>query len=116
LTVNQPGLYCLGFQLRDTSTNGLNGGPIHAPSPVYGVYLQAGITLASITRQGSTTIALFGGEPGHAYYLEHAPTLGFSPPWPTVAGPVLGTNHLQRIEHSIAKGEVGFYRLRVEAP
>ena len=116
LTVNQPGLYCLGFQLLDTSTNGLNGGPIHAPSPVYCVHLQAGITLASITWQGSTTIARFGGEPGNTYYLEHAPTLGLSPPWQTVAGPVLGTNRLQKIEHSIAKGEIGFYRLRAEGP
>lgn len=33
--VDQPGTYSVGFQIFDASHNGLNGGPIQAPSDVY---------------------------------------------------------------------------------
>ncbi len=33
--VNLPGIYTVGFTLRDLGTNGPNGGPIHAPSALY---------------------------------------------------------------------------------
>lgn len=34
-TATAPGLYTVGFQIYDTSVNGLGGGPIHAPSDVF---------------------------------------------------------------------------------
>ncbi len=33
--VNLPGIYTVGFTLRDLGTNGPNGGPVHAPSALY---------------------------------------------------------------------------------
>ncbi|HYG36080.1 MAG TPA: hypothetical protein VEC99_14920, partial [Clostridia bacterium] len=114
--VSQPGLYCLGFRLVDTSTNGPGGGAIHSPSPVYYVYLQAGLTIHSLTRQGNTVTALLGGVPGQSVYLERATTLGPEALWETVAGPLAGTARLQQIADTAAPLGAGFFRLRTTTP
>ncbi len=110
--LSKPGLYCLGFRVIDTSTNGPGGGPIHSPSPVYQVNLQAGITIACLSRQGSTAIAMFGGEPGRTFYLERISLGDPSSSWKTVGGPLAGTNRLQTLTDTAATGSKGFYRLR----
>jgi hypothetical protein len=115
-TVNHPGLYCLGFRLVDTSTNGPSGGPIHQPSEVYAVYLQAGHTIASLMKQGPMQIAVFGGEAGKTFYLERTGDLGVLAQWETAAGPLVGTNRLQRLTNSTAIGPQGYLRLRVQEP
>jgi hypothetical protein len=115
-SLNQPGLYCLGFRLVDDSTNGPGGGPIHAPSELYHVYLQAGLTMASLTPQGPSVTASFGGELGRSFYLERAPALGPTPPWHTVAGPLTGASRLQTLTDSAAASAQSFYRLRVTVP
>ncbi|MCX6925342.1 MAG: hypothetical protein NT154_19345, partial [Verrucomicrobia bacterium] len=112
LAVNRPGLYCLGFRVVDTSTNGLAGDPIHSPSSLYQVYLQAGLTIASLSRQIASATALFGGEPGRAFYLERSPTLGPGAAWQTVAGPLAGSNRLQTLTDLAAPPTRSFFRLR----
>ena len=112
--VSQPGLYCLGFRVVDTSTNGPGGGPIHAPSEVYAVYLQAGLTLASLSREGQSVTGRFGGVPGRRFYLERASALVLPSPWQTVAGPLAGTNRLQTLTDPNATDVQGYYRLRAE--
>jgi len=85
LAVSQPGLYCLGFRVVDASTNGPGGEPIHAPSPLYRVYLQGGLTVTSLTRQGTAATVLFGGEATRTFYLERSMALGRQLPgkqWP----------------------------------
>ncbi|MCX6921611.1 MAG: hypothetical protein NT154_00090 [Verrucomicrobia bacterium] len=114
--VSQPGLYSLGFRVVDTSTNGPGGGPIHAPSPVYQVYLQAGLTIASLARQGASTTALFGGEAARTFYLERSPMLGPSASWQTVAGPLTGTSRLQTLTAPADANPLGFFRLRTTLP
>src|SRR5688572_30712367 len=39
-TATKPGIYTVAFQAFDASTNGLNGGPIHAPSAIIEVSFQ----------------------------------------------------------------------------
>jgi hypothetical protein len=112
LAVSRPGLYCLGFRVVDTSTNGPGGVPIHTPSPLYYVYLQAGLTIASLSRQADSVAALFGGEPAKTFCLERSPTLGPSASWQTVAGPLAGTNRLQTLTDPTATGTRNFFRLR----
>jgi len=114
--VDQPGLYCLGIRLVDTSTNGPNGGPIHPSSELYRVYLQAGLTLASVNRQDQTVTAAFGGETGWTYFLEHTPGLELPVTWQTVAGPVSGANRIHTLFDATATNGLGFYRLRAVAP
>ena len=114
LAVNQPGLYCLGFRAVDTSTNGPAGSPIHAASPLYRLYLQAGLTIASLTRQGPAVTASYGGEPNRTFYLERSLALGASGAWQTVAGPLAGTNRVQTLTDPTATNSRSFFRLRAQ--
>ena len=111
IAANRPGLYCLAMRVVDTSTNGLGAGPIHTPSPLYHVYLQAGQTIASLSRQAASATVLFGGEPGKTFYLERSTTLGPGADWQTVAGPLAGTNRLQTLTDPGATGTRNFFRL-----
>ncbi len=97
LTIDLPGLYCLGFRLLDLSTNGLAGDPIHPASPVYHVYLQAGLAIHALARQGVAATALFGGDAAKTFYLERSPAPGPAATWQTVAGPLTGTSRLQSL-------------------
>jgi len=76
------------------------------------VYLQAGLTVAPLARQGITATAVFGGEMGRTFYLEPSPALGPSALWRTVAGPLTGTNRLQTLTDPAATGTRSFFRLR----
>lgn len=112
-SVNQAGLYAVGFRLLDSSTNGAAHGPVHTPSRVYWVYFQAGLTLAAQER-GAATTALFGGEPGKTFRLERTLVLGPTAQWQTVAGPLAGTNRLQRLTDAPPPPAQAFYRVRAQ--
>ena len=116
LAVSQPGLYCLGFRVMDTSTNGPGGGPIHAPSDTQWVYLQAGVTLQALTRQGTTVAATFSGEPGKNFYLERSSSLDASAQWQVIGSPIRGFDRLQVMKDPSAAGGQGFYRVRASLP
>jgi hypothetical protein len=113
-SVTQPGLYCLGFRLVDTSTNGPAGGPIHAVSPTYYIYLQAGLTVNSVTRDSAGAKVSFVGEPGKTVFLQRRDSLGSGLSWQTVAGPLAGTNRVQVLSDPSPASGSGFYRLKVE--
>src|ERR1041385_3485553 len=46
--VTEPGLYKATWQFLDTSTNGVNGGPVNAPSAPFSLFYQADLTLGRI--------------------------------------------------------------------
>src|SRR5262249_51642414 len=48
-SATKPGLYTIGFQAFDNSTNGTGGGPIQSPSDVYYFRWQAGLNITSFT-------------------------------------------------------------------
>lgn len=112
---NKPGLYCLGFRVVDTSSNNGQGGSIHTASEVYRVYFQAGLTINSLTRQGTTAMAAFGGETGKSFYLERCAALD-TETWETVAGPLAGAGRIQTLTDPAAVGGNEFYRVRATAP
>ncbi len=114
--VDRPGLYCLGFRVIDLSTNGPAAGPIHSPSPLYQVNLQAGLVINSVSRQGAGTTVTFGGEAGKTFYLERANALDATTQWQTVASPLTGTARLQSLTDSSAGGDRAFFRLRCTTP
>ncbi len=115
-SLSKPGLYCLAFKLVDSSTNGPAGGPLHSASPVYHIYLQAGLTLSGLGRQGTSAAALFGGEAGQCFYLESCATPDPAAGWQTVAGPLTGTGRLQTLVDPAASSARLFYRLRATTP
>ena len=116
VALSHPGLYTLGFRAIDVSTNGPGGGPIHKPSPVYQVYLQAGLTISALARQSTYATALFGGEPGKSYYLESSTTPAPAASWQTVAGPLTGDARLQTLSGSATEPGPRFFRLRASTP
>lgn len=113
-TVNKPGLYCLGFRVVDSSTNGPGGGPIHAPSETYRVFLQGGFTINSLAIRGNEITACFGGDSEKTFYLERSTAAGATGTWVGVAGPLTGTNCLQTLTDTTATNSQGLYRLRAE--
>jgi len=115
-TVDRAGLYRLGFRAVDVSTNGADSGPVHTPSDLYVMYLQAGLTVNSLVHQGAVATASFGGMPGTNFYLERAVRLGGSASWQAVAGPLRGMNRLQTLADFTAELGMHFYRVRTSMP
>lgn len=106
-----PGLYRVSFQIVDTSQNGPGGGPLHPPSEWHAMWFQAGITIASVSRQAGTTTLGAATRKGSTYVVEATPALGPVARWEVVAGPVAGTDRLETFTHQ-SGGEAMYYRLR----
>lgn len=114
--VDRAGLYRLGFRVVDVSANGANGEPLHSPSEVYHVYLQAGLTADSIVREGTAAITTFVGAPNANFYLERTAGFEGAGAWQTVAGPLRGMSRVQKLVDLNANGTRHFYRLRMSVP
>jgi hypothetical protein len=110
-TVTLPGLYSVGFRILDSSTNGIGGGPIQAPSDIFPIYFQAGLSLVSITRTTNGVAVIFGTQSGKSYFLESRPA---SAPavWQTLAGPAAGNSRLQSLSDTNTANSARFYRVR----
>ncbi len=115
-TADRAGLYRLGFRVVDVSANGANGEPLHSPSEVYHVYLQAGLTANSIVRDGTAAITKFVGTPNANFYLERTAGFEGAGAWQVVAGPLKGMSRLQKLVDLNADGATYFYRLRMSVP
>ncbi len=120
-SVDQPGLYRVGFRYVDTSTNGLAGAPIHTPSDRFYLNFQADLTIAglAVTIAGvNLTFAAPSNIPDEdptatpaSYQLESTPDLGPSSHWQPMGDAVLGDDHLHILTLPLT-GPTGFYRLR----
>jgi hypothetical protein len=121
-SVTLPGLYRVGFQFVDTSTNGPGGGPIQAPSDAFYLYFQAGVTLAGVS-QSTNGIAVTFAAPSNLpdsgdgsatiYTLESSPSLGGNADWQPAAPPITGDDHLHTL--TVPMTALGsYFRLRAE--
>ena len=111
-----PGLYVVGFQLVDTSSNGPGGGPLHPPSEVLPMYVQAGLTLAAVGVEDGGLVVVYAAEKGVTYRLERAvqwPPVAASD-WVPVGEARVGTGKLERVTGIPTGAESGWFRLRVE--
>ena len=115
-TANVPGFYVLGFRFLDTSTNGTGGGPIHASSDIMYLYLQAGVTIVSLTNAADSKAITFGAPFGLDCYLEFRMSLEPATPWTEVGGPMAGDDHLRTFMHEAPQSPTGFYRIRTQTP
>jgi hypothetical protein len=109
-TATLPGLYTLGCRILDTSNNGVGGGPIHTPSPLYYFYFQAGLTISSWEKTSDSFSLTFGTATGKSYFVESTSDLAV-PDWTTFAGPFAGNNHLLTATTNSAAAQL-FFRLR----
>ena len=93
-------------------TNGVGGGPIHAPSDLFLMYFQAGPSIDGVLKLTNGFRVTFRGAPGVTNILEarDAPDSGT---WQTVAGPLRATSNLQSLTDTNAPGPTRFYRLRL---
>ena len=113
-TATKPGIYKVGFQARDVSTNGTASGPIHAPSAVLPVYFQAGITIAEVEpdeEEGHVHVR-FGAWAGFTWQVEATTYLGPQADWISAGNPVIGNDLFIEIIHDRPPGAQRFYRVR----
>lgn len=110
-TTSLPGTYTVGFRVIDLSTNGPNGGPIHAPSDILPVRFQAGVRIETLQLFTNRVTATFRCPPGISNVLEATESLA-TPNWQTVAGPIRGNNNLQTFTVSNAPSGNQFFRIR----
>jgi hypothetical protein len=111
-TANKLGLYTVGFQLFDTSTNGMNGGPIHTPSITNYLYFQGGFCIDSIAKTNDTVTIRFGVFPFKSYDLEANTDLATTN-WVKLDGFAGNSHsHLQFLTDSNATAPARFYRVR----
>ena len=111
-TLSKPGLYTLGLQLLDGSSNGANGGPIHTPSAITYFYLQAGLYLSDFSVSNNVATARFGLPGLTDYVLEASPVVPTTN-WVIVTN-ITGTTHseLRWVTDPNATGPHRFYRIR----
>lgn len=110
-TTSLPGTYTVGFRVIDLSTNGANGGPIHAPSDILPVRFQAGVRIETLSLFTNRITATFRCPPGISNVLEATESLAPTD-WQTVAGPIRGNANLQTFTVSNAPTGIQFFRIR----
>lgn len=79
--VDQPGLYVLRVRLVDSSTHGLNQGPIHSPSEILSLYLQSRATLQGELRADGQVQVTFAVRAYEAWVLEESAELATGSVW-----------------------------------
>ena len=114
-TATRAGSYRVAFQAFDTSTNGVNGGPIHAASPSLVVTFQAGV-LVSIEPSGRQMRVGFVAPVGGTWQLEVAGSLETGTPWAPMGGPAIGDDYRVYVTDGDATQGPRFYRLKLIAP
>jgi len=117
LSATKQGIYKVGFQAIDVSTNGLGGGPIHPPTGVLPVWFQAGVNIESVEpdyEDGHVHVR-FGAPLGTTWQVEY--TDSFSPlNWLPAGEPVTGQDYFFERIHEGDPGANRYYRVRRLTP
>jgi hypothetical protein len=113
-TVTKPGIYTVGFRAFDLSTNGVNGGPIHAPSDVLLVNFQANYNIKSISWANGVAQITVGTAVGSLFTLQSNTNLANADLWTDVTQ-VVGNDTFQIMSDDAAGNGPKFYRVRAEA-
>lgn len=111
-TTTLPGTYLVGLRAIDLSTNGLGGGPIHAPSDVFLLRFQAGLRIDGVQAVSNKITFSFRSPPAISNVLEasSSPVAG---PWLPVGLPLRGNNNQQFLTDTNPPTGNRFYRLRL---
>lgn len=110
-TTTLPGIYVVGFRLIDISTNGLGGGPIHTPSDLLTIRLQAGLRIEKFQGVTNRVTVSFRSPYAISNRLEATDSL-LQPDWQPVGGGVFGLGTLQSLSDTNIFQPARFYRLR----
>jgi hypothetical protein len=110
-TATKPGVYVVGFRALDRSTNGVGGGPIHAPSSVLKMYFQAGDTIRAIEPDEDHTHVTIGARAGYSWQLQAASSLTAND-WGVIAPPVTGDDYFHEVVDETAVEGERYYRIK----
>ncbi len=115
-TVSKPGIYKVNFVLRDTSTNGIDGGPIHTPSDTLPIFFQGGVNFESIEPDEDHTHLRFGAPLGDTWQIEVSEILGINALWQAVGDAIIGDDYIHMVldEHDVLGQR--FFRVRQVIP
>jgi hypothetical protein len=114
-TANKAGAYKVAFQAVDTSTNGVNAGPMHSASPSLVVAFQAGI-LVSIKPDGNQLRVGYVAPTGGTWQLESAGLLDTVESWVPIGEPVIGDDYRISVTADGTTQGPRFYRLKLITP
>lgn len=114
LSATRPGLYKVGFQAVDVSTNGVGGGPIHTPTPVLPIWFQAGPTIASISRSNNVARITYGSITNRTGIVEYSTNLAQTN-WIGLSTNG-GTDYFRTVIDTNAGSAQRYYRFRVTSP
>ncbi len=113
-SATKPGLYKVGFQAVDVSTNGHGGFPIHTSSTILPVWFQAGVNISDITRTNGVTTVTFGSMANRLCTVEYSTNL-LETNWSRVQV-LTGDDYFKRVGHTNAADGQSFYRVRTMLP
>ena len=107
-----PGLYTAGLRLLDVTQNGLNGGPIHAPSDLFRLQFQAGLGFSRVRREEGRLVLDFATQAGRNYTIEASDQCGPDARWTALQGPFPGTGRILSADPIEPAAARRFFRLR----
>ena len=116
-TATRPGIYQVGFQAVDVSTNGVGGGPVHTPSAVLPLWFQAGVNIASVEpdHEDGHVHVRFGAPLNTTWQVEYTESL--SPTnWLPAGTVVTGLDYFFEVMHAGDPGVQRCYRVRRLTP
>ncbi len=114
-TATLPGLYTVGVQLYDASSNGSGGGPLCEPGDMFHLYFQAGFTNPPFSLSSNSMSFRFGALPNRTYFLESTTNLASPTVWTNITS-VAGGKIIRTLTDTDASGSNKFYRVRMFVP
>lgn len=113
--ITKPGRYTVGFRAIDVSTNGENGGPVHAPSDVLPIKFESVTTLAAVGKVGNLVSLTFKAEEDYHYAVEYIDDLQrTNNTWTASPVSVTHSNAYLTLPISTESNSRRYYRLKVE--
>lgn len=113
-SATRPGIYQVGFQAIDVSTNGVAGDPIHTPSTILPVWFQAGVNVASVTTTNGSARIVHGSVANRLNIIEYSTSL-VQTNWSALATNI-GNNTFQAFTDPDGSERQRYYRVRVTLP
>lgn len=115
-SATKAGLYKVTFVLRDTSTNGLNGGSIHGASDPLSIYFQAGVIIQTVEPDANHKNLRFGATFGGTWRVEATSILEPASIWIPVGDLVTGDDYLHTVVDEQPVQGQRFFRVRSSLP
>jgi hypothetical protein len=116
LTVTKPGIYVIRLQAFDTSTNGLNSGPIHSPSPFIDIFFEGDVNVTLPELHQDYTRVHYAAPVGALWQIETSTSPGPNAEWTPLDEPIAGDDYFHPVVHGEPVHGNRFYRVKGISP